>query len=166
MAGELHMAKWPFWIGTVLLAVAGLQLAMIFVLPGLPLGASSESARASNGDAPAGGTPAAPDMNADPQADLPLYTACVRETPTPPMQFAAGTSHTAPGDRHGETRRIDILFVFSGNARSANAPAGGGEVVMQAPAQFGVVMMRRVVAHGREAGMDGDALQSADCTPF
>ncbi|MAB13335.1 hypothetical protein [Parvibaculum sp.] len=160
------MAKWPFWIGTVLLAVAGLQLAMIFVLPGLPLGASSESAQASNGDASAGGTPAAPDMNADPQADLPLYTACVRETPTHPMQFAAGTAHTAPGDRHGETRRIDILFVFSGNARSANAPAGGSEVVMQAPAQFGVVMMRRVVAHGREAGMDGDARQSADCTPF
>ncbi|MEP2281570.1 MAG: hypothetical protein ABJI28_00075 [Nitratireductor sp.] len=168
MAGELHMAKWPLWIGTTLLTVAGLQLAMIFVLPGLPLGASSESARASNGDAATGGAPAATDAKAeaDPHADLPLYTACVRETPTPPMQFAAGTPHTAPGDRHGVARRIDILFVFSGNARAANAPAGGSEVVMQAPAQFGVVMTRRVDAHGREAGMDGDARQSADCTPF
>lgn len=170
MAGELHMAKWPLWIGTTLLAVAGLQLAMIFVLPGLPLGVSSESARASNGDAPSEEMTTAKNAKAeaDPHDDLPLYTACVRETPKRPIRFAAGTPtpNAASDDRHGDVRRVDILFVFSGNARSGNSPARDDHVVMHAPAQFGVVMTRSVVAHDRGNDMDAATRQTADCTPF
>ena len=159
------MGKWPLWIGTTLLAVAGLQLAMIFVLPSLPIDVSSEKTPPSTGDAPGEIAAAAQSATtqAAPTADLPLYTACVRETSKHPMRLAAASAQGAlPDDRQRDLRRVDMLFVFSVDARSATAQAAHDRVVMRAPAQFGVVMYRSVVAHGREDG----AQQAADCMPF
>lgn len=157
------MGKWPLWIGTTLLAVAVLQLAMIFVLPSLPIGVASESARASNGNVPGGEKIAAGSIKTEaaPRADLPLYTACVHETSKRPTHLAAGTPNAGPGERHSDVQRFDILFVFSGNARSAS-----DQIVMHAPAQFGIVMHRNFVAYGRETEKDDGARQAADCTPF
>ena len=146
-----RMKKWPLWIGTTLLAVAGLQLAMIFVLPSLPIGVASDSAKASNDPASGDISTAAPASLAEPAeaAALPRYTACVHEASKQPLHVASAAT------------QLDILFVFS-----ATADPRSEHIAMHAPTQFNVVMFRRVTPHDPAAEGNDGAVASADCTPF
>ena len=158
MGGGRHMGKWPLWIGTTLLAVTAVQLVMIFVLPSLPIGVASESARASNepgADLPTALPTASSNTAATATADTtPLYSACVHETSKPPLRVAATGRH------------VDILFVFSGTAQPERLSDGNGHIVMRAPTQFNVVMFRRLAPHDPAAEGNDGAARSADCAPF
>lgn len=173
------MKKWPLWIGSTLLAVAALQLIMIFILPSLPMGVASESAQAANDRAAndeAATSPPLPDAAPLNTAALPLYTACVPDATKPPVRLAANipdayrplsnfVAHAedffAIRNRQADARRIDILFVFS-----VNTGPGGDHIVVRAPAQRSVVMFRSFASHDPEAEENDGARQSSDCTPF